>query len=352
MGAKKHYNGLDAVKFILSILVAMRHMIQIFFTAESRAHMWIGAWLSNLAVPTFFIISGFFLFQKVEAGRPDFPDPSATAVIKRHSIKVLRMYLIWSVLYLPIDWYNWSHGEAGVWEGISSYLHSFFFSSTTVQLWYLPALFVSCLLVWFVYTRGMKIWQLLLIGGCLYIVGVVGDNWYLNEMLPHNMYEKLMVYNRYFLTMRNGLFYGVLYVVIGLWFAKHPIRKERMQLSLWLTTAGAVFFIGVMYQEVLYFHNTNMLFSAAPAVVCLFMAAASVNWKDRKLYSWLRMMSEWIYLVHFYFFYFFVWTLPWNPIPANNKSIMVMIMSAVLVFSWAMTRLSEWKYFRWLKIMV
>lgn len=352
MGAKKQYNGLDTVKFILSILVALRHIIQIFFTAESRAHMWIGAWLSNLAVPTFFMISGFFLFQKVEAGNPDFPDPSAAAVIKRHSIKVLRMYLIWTVLYLPIDWYNWSHGEVGVREGISSYLHSFFFSSTTVQLWYLPALFVSCLLVWFGYTRGMKIWQLLLTGGCLYIVGVIGDNWYLNEMLPHHMYEKLMIYNRYFLTMRNGLFYGVLYVVIGLWFAKHPIGQERRQLSLWLSTAGAVFFIGVMYQEVLHFHSTNMLLSSAPAVVCLFMAAVSVNWKDRKLYLRLRLMSEWIYLAHFYFFYFFVWTLPWNPIPANNKLIMVMIMGAVLVFAWAMTRLSEGKDFRWLKFMV
>jgi len=349
MGAKKQYNGLDAVKFVLSILVAMRHIIQIFFTAESRAHMWIGAWLSNLAVPTFFIISGFFLFQKVEAGKPDF---DCKAAIRRHSIKVLRMYLIWSALYLPIDWYNWSHGEAGVWEGIGSYLHAFLFSSTTVQLWYLPALLVSCLLVWSGYTRGLKIWQLLLVGGCLYTVGVIGDNWYLNEMLPHPMYEKLMVYNRYFLTMRNGLFYGVLYVAIGLWFAKHPVRKDRMPLSLWFSAAGAVFFIGVMYQEVLHFHNTNMLFSAVPAVVCLFMAAAAVEWKDRKLYPRLRMMSEWIYLAHVYFFYFFAWTLPWNPVPANNKTVMAMIMGAVLIFAWAMTRLSERKYFRWLKFMV
>lgn len=349
MGAKKQYNGLDAVKFVLSILVAMRHLIQVFFTAESRAHLWIGAWLSNLAVPTFFIISGFFLFQKIETGKPDFP---YTAVIKRYSIKVLRMYLLWSVLYLPVDWYNWSHSEAGVREGVCSYLHAFFFSSTTVQLWYLPALFVSCLLVWFGYTRGMKIRHLLLAGGGLYVIGVIGDNWYLNEMLPHYMYEKLMIYNRYFLTMRNGLFYGVFYVSAGLWFAKHPVREDRRRLSLWVSAAGAVFFIGIMYQEALHFHSTNMLFSAAPAVACLFRAAASVHWKNRKLYPRLRMMSEWIYLTHFYFFYFFAWTLPWNPVPINNKSLMVMIMGAILVFSRAMTRLSERNEFRWLKIMV
>jgi len=95
-----------------------------------------------------------------------------------------------------------------------------------------------------------------------------------------------------------------------------------------------------------------MLFSAVPAVVCLFMAAAAVEWKDRKLYPRLRMMSEWIYLAHVYFFYFFAWTLPWNPVPANNKTVMAMIMGAVLIFAWAMTRLSERKYFRWLKFMV
>lgn len=338
MQERRHYNGLDAVKLILAILVAMRHIIQIFFTADSRWHLLIGSWLSNLAVPAFFIISAFFLFQKVDREKPD------GMVIVRYCKKVLRMYVIWSAIYLPIDWYNWYHGESGVWEGILDYLQAFLFSSSIVQLWYLPALAVACLIVWVLYTKGVRIWGILVITGCLFVVGVVGDNWYLNEMLPHRVYLKLMVYIKYFLTMRNGLFYGSFYAALGLLFA-----KTKWRLPFYAAVAGCVFFVGVMYQEVVAFSSTNMLFSAAPAVYCLFSAASAVKWKDRKVYPRMRVMSEWIYLSHFYFFYFFSWTAKWNPVPMNNGSVMGMILGAVVLFARGMTRLGETERFGWVR---
>lgn len=341
MELKKQYIGLDVVKFILAILVAMRHMIQIFFTAESRGHLVIGSWLSNLAVPSFFMMSGFFLFRKVEAGQKD------GYVIKKYSFKIIRMYLIWSVIYWPINWYDWYHGETGPAEALLKYIQSFFFSSSIAQLWYLPALLTACLLIWFCYTRGMKIWQILVTSSGLLLVGYIGDNWYVNEMLPHSMYLKLMEYNKYFLTMRNGLFYGTFYVAAGLWFAKHPQR-----LPLWASAAGSVAFTGLMYWEVVHIHNTNIILSAVLAVSCLFMAASEIGGKPRQLYTRLRVMSEWIYLSHFYFFYLFSWTLPWNPVPVNNKTVLMMLMGATVLFSWLMTRLSETKRFGWLKKLI
>ena len=65
MEKKKQYNGLDIMKVIMAVLVAARHMIQLFYPAESKWRLVIGAWLSNLAVPVFFITAGFFLFNKV-----------------------------------------------------------------------------------------------------------------------------------------------------------------------------------------------------------------------------------------------------------------------------------------------
>ena len=57
MNEKKQYCGLDLLKFIMAVLVAARHMIQVFYPAESRWRLVIGSWLSNLAVPVFFIIA-------------------------------------------------------------------------------------------------------------------------------------------------------------------------------------------------------------------------------------------------------------------------------------------------------
>lgn len=341
MAAKRQYNGLDAVKFILAIFVAMRHIVQIFFTAESRAHLLIGTWLSNLAVPAFFVISGFFLFRKVDADRPD------RSVIAGYCKRTLFLYLVWSVIYLPIDWYNWANGESSLRDGVLTYLHSFVFSSSIVQLWYLPALALAAFLVWLCYTHGWKIWQILVLTGVLLLVGWVGDNWYLNEMLPHRVYQMLMTYNKYFLTMRNGIFYGAFYLALGLMFAKTTWRMPS-----WAALAGTAVSVGCMYAEVKRCSNTNIVLCAVPAVYCLFTAASAACWKDRPVYRRLREMSEWIYLAHFYFFYFFVWTLKWNPIPADNKSVTVMVLGAVILFAWGMTRLSERRHFRWIRRLI
>ena len=69
MNEKKQYCGLDLLKFIMAVLVAARHMIQVFYPAESRWRLVIGSWLSNLAVPIFFIIAGFLLFRKIPDSR-------------------------------------------------------------------------------------------------------------------------------------------------------------------------------------------------------------------------------------------------------------------------------------------
>lgn len=344
MEQKKQYIGLDVVKFILSILVAMRHIIQVFFTTESRGHLWIGSWLSNLAVPTFFIISGFFLFSKIEPGQKD------TKVIKRYLLKIIKMYVIWSILYWPIDIYNWYHGSTPAGEAILYYIQSFFFASSIAQLWYLPALITATFLIWLGYTRGIKIWQLLIISFALFLVTYIGDNWYLNEMLPHIWYLRLMKYCKYFLTTRNGVFYGPLYVTLGLLFAKNRDQLKRIPFA--LSTTGAIIFIALMYLEVLRVHNINVILTAIPAAACLFIAASAINSKPHPIFTRMRAMSEWIYLSHFYFFYFFAWNQTRIPVPKNNKTIMIMVMGSILLFAWLMTRLFEYKPFSWLKKLI
>ena len=55
----------------MAVLVAARHVIQIYYPAESKWRLVIGCWLSNLAVPIFFLIAGFLLFQKIPAQLPN-----------------------------------------------------------------------------------------------------------------------------------------------------------------------------------------------------------------------------------------------------------------------------------------
>lgn len=350
METRKQYNGLDVVKFFLAVLVAQRHVIQIFFGADSKWRILLNNWLSNLAVPVFFVIAGFFLFGKLSGGA-DRSREQDRRIVFRYCGRILKLYLIWSVLYLPVDWYNWYHGERIVKDGILSWLHSFLVCSTIPQLWYLPALALACFLVWAAYDRGMKQWQILTVGACFLLLGYLGDNWYYNQRFPAAVQELLAGYRNWFVTPRNGVFYGIFYVALGLHFAG---SKRRIPVG--AASAGFVFFLWCMYREVMKISdagsNTNFVLFAAPAAYCLFTAASGVNWKDRKLYARLRGMSEWIYLVHFYFFYVLTWLRPWNPVPFTSKTVTVMIILPVLLFSWCMVRLSERPGGVWLKKLI
>ncbi len=343
MVEKKQYNGLDVVKVTMAVLIAARHMIQIFYPVESKWRVLIGAWLSNLGVPVFFIIAGFFLFRKTDREQGE----EGWRRVWSYCRRILKLYLLWSLIYLPIDFYNWYHGDRNVARGILVYIQSFFFSSTTVQLWYLPALLVACLLVWLVYVKGMKIGQILAVTGLLFCAGCICDNWYFNEQLPREMQNLLRLYVRYFLTVRNGLFYGSFFVALGLWFA-----KTRWKLPFWPSAAGVVLSVICMLAEVVHCSNTNMVFTSAPAAFCLFAAASAVKGKDRPIYPRLRVMSEWIYLSHVYFFYLFAWTSRWNPVSQGKKGITVSIMAPLILFAWCMARLTEKEKFRWMKKMI
>lgn len=367
MEKRRQYYGLDVLKFVMALLVAARHMIQVFYPEASRWRLLIGSWLSNLAVPVFLVIAGFLLFRKIpqydakqvlddvsgdkhglrkESGEAAWRK-AGWKTVSGYCLRILRLYLVWCVLYWPIDIYNWYMGEAGIRETIQHYVKSFFFSSTIAQLWYLPALLIACLIVWFFYAHGMKLWQILIVTGILFGAGCIGDNWYFNQRLPMKLQEILFWYIRNFVTMRNGIFYGSFYVCMGLLFA-----RKKWRLPFLASALGALLSIWLMYKEVVKCSSTNMVFFAVPAAFFLVESAMSLDWKDHACYPRLRGMSEWIYLFHFYIFYVFSWTAKLNPVPFTERNMALMIMIPLILFSWCMVRLSECSGFGWMKKLI
>lgn len=325
----------------MAVFVAARHMIQVFFAPESRWRLLIGAWLSNLAVPVFFIIAGFLLFRKIQEGEEE----KLWRVVGRYCVRIGKLYLLWSVLYWPIDIYNWYYGNVGIRETVKQYIRSFFFSHTIAQLWYLPALITACLLVGLCLRLRMKRWLILALTGMLFVMGCIGNNWYFTEKLPLYLQQMIYRYNEYCVTMRNGVFYGSFYVALGLCMSRKRILKTGAAL------AGSIIFLAAAYLEVKRCGNVNMVFSAAPAAYCLVELALGVSLAERRLYPRLRVMSEWIYLSHFYFFYLLHWTnsAGWIGLPLTEWNLTWLIFLPMLLFAWGMAVVSEKPGFRWLK---
>ncbi|MCD8083029.1 MAG: acyltransferase [Clostridiales bacterium] len=336
MEEKKQYYGLDVVKFVLALLIAGRHMVQVFYAAESPWRLYINYWLSNLGVPVFFTVAGFLLFRKA-ADREE-----GSRMVARYCWRIFKLYVLWCVIYWPIDIYNWYHGTATVAEAVKFYIWSFFCSSTIAQLWYLPGLIEACAIVWACYLLfRRKVVLVLVATGILFAMGCIGDNWYFTQFLPFRLQQIIYNYGQIFITMRNGVFYGSFYVALGLLFA-----KKKWQLPFALSAVGTVCFLYVMYREARHCSNINMVVTAAPTAFLLVEAALKVDARPWAIYSRLRAMSEWIYLSHFYFFYFFSWSAKNIPFALTEFRIMCVIFVPMVAFAYLMARLAE--RYRWI----
>lgn len=336
---KTQYYGLDLLKFLMALLVAARHVIQIYYPAESRWRLVIGNWLSNLAVPVFFVIAGFLLFKKLTN--------TDWTIIRRYVCRILKLYILWCIIYWPIDIYNCHQSGEPVLKTILFYFQSFLFSSTITQLWYLPALATACLIVWAGYKAGLKIWMLLLLTSLLFIFGCSCNNQYFLEHSPRKIQEFIHWYAPIFLTTRNGLFYGSLYVTLGLWFSKKQWHMPPL-----LAAAGSLIFLGVMYKEVSTFYNANMVFSAVPTVVCLVELAMGLKGTSSRFFLFLREQSQWIYFSHYYFIHLFSWTIHYNPLPMTKKNIMLSVLVPMFLFTFFISFLSHRQHGQWLRKLI
>lgn len=265
----KNYNGIDLFKFISSILVFILHS-RIFPLQAVNLNFGITQGICRLAVPFFFVASGFFLFRKMDLYE------LKTDVIKNYCFRLLQLFGLWNVLIL--------FGETG-------------------HFWYLSATMVAVVsLSICLKTFKMKVFSITLLAVLLYIVGLFGDS-YSFVIAPLRSVSlinyTIAVYESLFQTTRNGFFFGFLFVVIGALFAHYDVKITAKK-----AFVGFLLSLGLLYLEVFLIKNYvssvlyNMYVSLIPATFFLFAFAMNVNLKDRPIYRRLRTVSMLVYFMH------------------------------------------------------
>lgn len=98
--AKTDYRGLSWLKFIAALLVIANHTGPLARFGPSADFLVDGA-LTRIAVPIFFMTSGFFYFRKLTG------DPLADRRhLRRYLGSIAKLYAIAILLYLPLNVYN------------------------------------------------------------------------------------------------------------------------------------------------------------------------------------------------------------------------------------------------------
>lgn len=284
----KNFNALDLMKFILSLFIIAIHFPPL-DSYSLLGNFLFTEGLSRIAVPLFFIMSGFFFAYK------DINNQKSIYLYIRNLIK---LYIFWSIIYLPYTIYDWVINDNNLLLDIFIYLKNFLFVGSFIQLWFFIALAFGIILL-IILLKKFSINKILLLSFILYIIGIFGDSYY--GFLNHIPSIK-KIYDTYlfiFETTKNGLFFGFFFVTLGYYI---NIKNIKFTKSLGIT--GALLSLILILVEVLFIKTLdyaldfNMYFSLIPASFFIFILIKEIKLPNKPLYSTLRKSSVLIFEIH------------------------------------------------------
>ena len=152
----KEIIGIDVMKafFAICVVTIHTHPYTNFISAPFTAMRFCDI-LLLLAVPFFFITTGFFIGKKLQSS---FSDEKNKAILKYYLLKYVKLYLIWTAVYLPITLYYYiAISEQSVVMMFVDFLRGLLFRGehwNSWMLWYLLSMIYA--LLFFSLIRRLK----------------------------------------------------------------------------------------------------------------------------------------------------------------------------------------------------
>ena len=272
-----HYKGVDVLKFAMALCVIMIHVIALNKPWNPGTGI---DYLISLAVPFFFIASGFMLSSKTAliataAGR--------NAAIRKYALRILKMYACWIAIYIPLSiWGEYANpSEESMLRFAIVQLRSVFMFGEirySYPTWYLYSLCIAATAYYFIRRKGLPVITLLICG----IAGITLQYIVSQEVLPKTAGNLCLSVSR--MTIGMG------YLWIGIMFQRHMARVMRPGIA---AIAGATSCL---------LYLLDLPFWETVGSIAIFILAATVPSAGigTKAALWMRRQSLWIYLTHMY----------------------------------------------------
>lgn len=301
---KKTYGILDITKFISALLVIAIHCAPFIEVNETLNFVFVQI-IARLAVPFFFITSGWLFFRNINPNQ-GMRDITNVESLKHYWFRICKLYLVWSVLYLPLLLLSWIQGGFEM-QTILRLIRDILFNGTYYHLWFLPALLLGIPLVYVLYTTIKKRWMLW-ITFLLYLVGMLINVYGASLSDVMLVGPMLQGYVALLVTSRNGLFFAPIFLALGIYVQSFLQDNYKKQSGIALLISFCLFCGEAwMLKEAGIMHElTSMYFMLVPTVFFLFMFLMQFDIQAPKLCPILRRMSLLIYVSHIYFIFLFL----------------------------------------------
>jgi len=168
---------------------------------------------ARMAVPFFFIASGFFYAKGLVRRWPD-----GDLYLRSYEKKLLGLFAFWAAVMLGF-WIKSRVPQFGwTWLLLGKMLQTLVFDPGV--FWYLEALMAAALISYY-FIKHDKYWMLLVLASVCYVFGMFGDSYYgliKDSPVIGGIYRW---YFSVFVHARHGLPFGLLFFSIGALFARH-----------------------------------------------------------------------------------------------------------------------------------
>lgn len=223
--AKVLNGNLDLLKVVLAVMVVALHCKFLGGNYNALGYVLCNG-LFRVAVPAFFIINGYYLFQTLSAGH------SFAQWFKRG----LLIYLFWMLVYSPqyVDSAT-LFSLGGVLGVVKKLLIGYF------HLWYLLGMLGGGVLLLILRRRASGLLISLALGA--FAIGLCLQYARVYYELPNAF---LQHFNQNDYTARNFLFMGFPFMTIGFLFARHQVPEKVTRRGVWL---GLLLGLGLILAE-------------------------------------------------------------------------------------------------------
>lgn len=281
-----NYYFVDVLKLFFSLCIIALHT-HLFLDKNQTLYWYSSHCIWRIAVPFFFITSGYFFSKKVKNSN-DTKKVLLTA-IKRLGI----LFVFWMIINLPLQIHSLLLQNFSSRQVVLELIKEIFFYPWGA-LWYILALMVSYILIYPFLKKG-KIWLPLIIGFFLYLFALFSNSYYfmIEKTWLHEIIDK---YLHFCISSRNGLFVGFFYVAIGNYLTVR--KKKPLQQDVLILMVGIFGLImeATFIKNKHYIDDHSLMFSLLIVAPVLFELAKRVNINENS--KKIRNLSIGIYVLH------------------------------------------------------
>lgn len=291
--------------------------------------------ICRMAVPIFFLISGYLLMYRLNITK------NKKEYIKNYLKRLIKLYIIWTIIYLPIIITRLITNKYGLISDFMIFFRNTIFDGSVTHLWYIKDLAVAIIIICILKRLNLNDKKILAISLSLYLLGIWVDTYY--GLLVSIVGKKsiittiIRIYTKVFVTTRNGLFFGLIYVFLGMIIYNSKGQKKKINLQKYTLLFLILYIIEIFTLS--YYTNMkefNLYLFLIPLVVCIFNYIVDKKIENRKIdFKLLKNMSTLIYFSHILFLEILKLVL------SNNLILFILVVILSILFSYIIIKLSN-----------